>query len=239
MVDVSGKAVTDRTAIAECVVGLGSATADALFGGSLPKGDALASIRLAGIMGAKRTPDLVPLCHPILLSGVTVDVERSGEGARITAQVTTSGPATIVQFANPYVSFALGVSHMSETSAGSLAGTDAGAGARDAFDRVHRERTVPEEIETCVLEADADGTLWIGHALTRSGLAQSTSEARRLLKQRGVRIDGAVVEDPECHVSQGSYVMQRGKRRFLRLLVDAAGEPDNCPSTTDGDTGSG
>jgi tyrosyl-tRNA synthetase len=128
---------------------------------------------------------------------------------------------------------------LAETLTARYHGTEAGAGARDAFDRVHRERAVPEEIETCVLEADADGTLWIGHALTRSGLAGSTSEARRLLKQRGVRIDGEVVEDPECHVSQGSYVMQRGKRRFLRLLVDAAGEPDNCPSTTDGDTGSG
>ena len=128
---------------------------------------------------------------------------------------------------------------LAETITARYHGGEAGAGARDAFDRVHRERAVPEEIETCVLEADADGTLWIGHALTRSGLAQSTSEARRLLKQRGVKLDGAVVEDPECHVSQGSYVMQRGKRRFLRLLVDAAGEPDNCPSTTDGDTGSG
>jgi tyrosyl-tRNA synthetase len=128
---------------------------------------------------------------------------------------------------------------LAETVTGRYHGAEAGAGARDAFDRVHRERAVPEGIETCVLKADADGTLWIGHALTRSGLAQSTSEARRLLEQRGVRIDGEVVEDPECHVSQGSYVMQRGKRRFLRLLVDAAGEPDNCPSTTDGDTGSG
>jgi cyclic pyranopterin phosphate synthase len=106
MVDVSGKAVTDRTAIAECVVGLGLATADALFGGSLPKGDALASIRLAGIMGAKRTPDLVPLCHPILLSGVTVDVERSGEGARITAQVTTSGQTGVEMEAMTAVSVA-------------------------------------------------------------------------------------------------------------------------------------
>ena len=67
------------------------ATADALFGGQLPKGDALASIRLAGIMGAKRTPDLIPLCHPILIDGVTVSVERIDPGARIVATVTTSG----------------------------------------------------------------------------------------------------------------------------------------------------
>ncbi len=54
-----------------------------------------------------------------------------------------------------------------------------------------------------------------------------------------MKIDGEVVQDPECHVFPGSYVMQRGKRRFLRLVVEAAGGPENCPSTTDGDTGSG
>jgi len=117
-------------------------------------------------------------------------------------------------------------------------GAEAGAEARDAFDRVHRQRDVPEEIETCRLEAGDEGELWIGHVLARSGLARSTSEARRLIKQGGVKIDGEVVKDPECHVSPGSYVVQRGKRRFLRLVVEAAGEPDNCPSTTDGDTGS-
>lgn len=106
MIDVSGKSVTDRTAIAECIVNLGQGTADALFGGSLPKGDALASIRLAGIMGAKRTPDLVPLCHPLLLSGVTVDVERCAEGARITARVTTSGQTGVEMEAMTAVSVA-------------------------------------------------------------------------------------------------------------------------------------
>jgi len=118
-------------------------------------------------------------------------------------------------------------------------GAKAAGEARDAFDRVHRERDVPEELETCVLPADPDGTLWIGHALSRSGLARSSSEARRLVEQGGVRIDGEVIEDPECHVSSGSHVVQRGKRRFLRLVVEAAGVPDNCPSTTDGDAGSG
>lgn len=128
---------------------------------------------------------------------------------------------------------------LAETITARYHGLEAGAEARDAFDRVHRRRDVPEELETCVLSAGDEGTLWIGHVLARSGLARSTSEARRLIEQGGVKLDGEVVQDPECHVSQGSYVMQRGKRRFLRLLVDAAGEPDNCPSTTDGDTGSG
>ncbi|MGH3589400.1 MAG: cyclic pyranopterin monophosphate synthase MoaC, partial [Pseudonocardia sp.] len=56
----------------------------------LPKGDALATARIAGIMGAKRTPDLVPLCHPIALSGVTVDLLTSGSEVRITATVRTT-----------------------------------------------------------------------------------------------------------------------------------------------------
>jgi tyrosyl-tRNA synthetase len=94
-------------------------------------------------------------------------------------------------------------------------------------------------METRVLQTDEGGELWIGYALARSGLAASTSEARRILKQGGVRLDGEVVDDPECHVSPGSYVMQRGKRRFLRLVVEAAGGPDNSPSTTDGNPGFG
>ncbi len=128
---------------------------------------------------------------------------------------------------------------LAETITARYHGREAGAEARDAFDRVHRRRDVPEELETCVLSAGDEGTLWIGHVLARSGLARSTSEARRLIDQGGVKIDGEVVQDPECHVSPGSYVMQRGKRRFLRLVVEAAGGPENCPSTTDGDTGSG
>jgi cyclic pyranopterin monophosphate synthase len=89
MVDVGAKDETERSATAEAVVAMSPEIADRLFGGDLPKGDALASIRLAGIMGAKRTPDIVPLCHPIPLTGVRVDVERHALGARITATATT------------------------------------------------------------------------------------------------------------------------------------------------------
>jgi tyrosyl-tRNA synthetase len=128
---------------------------------------------------------------------------------------------------------------LAETITARYHGGEAATEARDAFDRVHRQRDVPEELETCVLETDTEGALWIGHALVRSGLAPSTSEARRLIKQGGVKMDGEVVEDPECHVSPGSYVMQRGKRRFLRLVVRTTGGPDNCPSTNGGDTGRG
>lgn len=91
MVDVGGKAETDRVAVAECTVVMSEETRGLLFGGGLPKGDALASVRLAGIMGAKQTPSLVPLCHPIPISGVEVSVEPDAAGARIEATVRTTG----------------------------------------------------------------------------------------------------------------------------------------------------
>jgi cyclic pyranopterin phosphate synthase len=87
MVDVGAKAVTLRTAIAEAVVTMAPRVKEALFAGALPKGDALAVVRVAAIMGAKRTPDLVPLCHPIGLDAVDVAVEEIEAGARI--EVTT------------------------------------------------------------------------------------------------------------------------------------------------------
>jgi tyrosyl-tRNA synthetase len=105
-------------------------------------------------------------------------------------------------------------------------GPDAAEAARAAFDRIHREREVPEELEVVRLDADDDGGLWIGYVLARSGLASSSSEARRLVAQGGVRVDGRVVEDEGCHLPRGSYVVQRGKRRFLRVLVGGAGPRD-------------
>jgi cyclic pyranopterin monophosphate synthase len=106
MVDVTGKDETDRMARAECHVAMAPATAEALFGGALPKGDALASVRLAGIMGAKRTPDLIPLCHPLQLSGVDVVVERTAGGARIEATVRTTGRTGVEMEAMTAVSVA-------------------------------------------------------------------------------------------------------------------------------------
>jgi cyclic pyranopterin monophosphate synthase len=91
MVDVGAKAETERTATAEGFVAMAPEVADRLFAGSLPKGDALASVRLAGIMGAKKTPELVPLCHPIVLTGVVVEVEPHASGARIIATTSTVG----------------------------------------------------------------------------------------------------------------------------------------------------
>ena len=86
MVDVSEKQPTVRTAVATGVLRTTAEGVDLLRRDGLPKGDALATARIAGIMGAKRTPDLVPLCHPIALSGVTVDLEP--DGARVTIRAT-------------------------------------------------------------------------------------------------------------------------------------------------------
>ncbi|MCK7624931.1 cyclic pyranopterin monophosphate synthase MoaC [Streptomyces sp. RS10V-4] len=90
MVDVSGKDVTARTARARGRVLVSPQVVDLLRGEGVPKGDALATARLAGIMGAKRTPDLIPLCHPLAVSGVTVDLAVTDEAVEITATVKTT-----------------------------------------------------------------------------------------------------------------------------------------------------
>lgn len=91
MVDVGEKDATDREAVAEGFVTVSPELADRFFAGDLPKGDAAAVARVAGIMGAKRTADLIPLCHPIPLTGVEVALERSGRGIRVLATVRTTG----------------------------------------------------------------------------------------------------------------------------------------------------
>ena len=90
MVDVSGKDVTARTATATGRVVVSAEVVRLLRGGGLPKGDALAVARIAGIMAAKRTPDLVPLCHPIAIHGVTVDLDVQDDGVGIEATVRTA-----------------------------------------------------------------------------------------------------------------------------------------------------
>ena len=90
MVDVSGKDVTVRTAVATGRVELSPECVALLRGEGVPKGDALSVARVAGILGAKRTPELVPLCHPIGLSGVTVDLVVEDGGVAVTAQVRTA-----------------------------------------------------------------------------------------------------------------------------------------------------
>lgn len=90
MVDVSDKAPSVRSAVATGVVRTTAEVIDLLRRAGLPKGDALATARIAGIMGAKRTPDLIPLCHPIALSGVVLDLELQRTAVLITATVRTT-----------------------------------------------------------------------------------------------------------------------------------------------------
>jgi cyclic pyranopterin phosphate synthase len=90
MVDVAAKEVTVRRAVAAGFVRTTSEVVALLRDGSLPKGDALAVARIAGIMGAKRTPDLVPLCHPIALHGVTVELTLRDETIEIEVAAKTA-----------------------------------------------------------------------------------------------------------------------------------------------------
>ncbi len=90
MVDVTAKAVTERVATAAGRVLVSPEVIGLLRGAGVPKGDAIAVARIAGIMGAKRTPDLVPLCHPIALHGVTVDIEVADDAVEITATTRTA-----------------------------------------------------------------------------------------------------------------------------------------------------
>jgi cyclic pyranopterin phosphate synthase len=90
MVDVSAKDVSVRSATAVGRVDLSAACVALLRGEGVPKGDVLAVARVAGIMGAKRTPDLVPLCHPIALHGVSVDLVVDDAGVAVTATARTA-----------------------------------------------------------------------------------------------------------------------------------------------------
>lgn len=90
MVDVSAKDVTARSATASGRVLVSSRVVELLRGEGVPKGDALGVARVAGIMAAKRTPDLVPLCHPLAISGVTVDLVVTDSSVDISATVRTT-----------------------------------------------------------------------------------------------------------------------------------------------------
>jgi cyclic pyranopterin phosphate synthase len=90
MVDVGEKDITERRAIARSTVAMDSSTSERLFGGDLPKGDALAIVRIAAIQATKRTSELIPLCHPLPIDGVQVSVERCAEGATITVAVAVT-----------------------------------------------------------------------------------------------------------------------------------------------------
>lgn len=93
MVDIGDKAVTRRRATAEATLLASSSTVAALIAGTGKKGDAVATARIAGIMAAKRTSDLIPLCHPLAITSVTVDIEALADasGVHVTATVETTG----------------------------------------------------------------------------------------------------------------------------------------------------
>jgi len=94
MVDVGGKPSTVRVAVAEAFISMAPETLVLIVEGRAPKGDVLATARIAGIMAAKRTSDLIPLCHPLALTRAAVDLEPEREpsaGVRVTATVQTEG----------------------------------------------------------------------------------------------------------------------------------------------------
>lgn len=113
-------------------------------------------------------------------------------------------------------------------------GADSAEAARTAFDRVHREGGQPEDMPRARLETGSAEGLWIAHALKRTGLASSSSEARRLIEQGGVRLDGETVTDTDCHLPPGSHVLQRGRRKFVRLEIDSAEVGDDDGSSSGG-----
>lgn len=90
MVDVSGKRVTDRRATAQAVLVTRTDVVDAVLTGDLPKGEAIGTARIAGIMAAKQTATLIPLCHPLPLSSITVDITGAGDRLSVVATVATS-----------------------------------------------------------------------------------------------------------------------------------------------------
>ncbi|HXF63327.1 MAG TPA: cyclic pyranopterin monophosphate synthase MoaC [Caldilineaceae bacterium] len=108
MVDVGDKPATSRTAVAQGEVRMAPATLAAIRDGHVPKGDVLAAARLAGIMAAKKTPELIPLCHTLLLTKVAVDFEMDEAASRvlITATVRCNGQTGVEMEALTAVSVA-------------------------------------------------------------------------------------------------------------------------------------
>jgi cyclic pyranopterin phosphate synthase len=90
MVNISAKAVTDRVAVAEGHVAMALKTLELVLAGDAKKGDVLAAARIAGIMGAKRTHDLIPLCHPLPISKVALEIEPDRERSRINVRASVS-----------------------------------------------------------------------------------------------------------------------------------------------------
>ena len=108
MVDVSEKPATERLAVAEGCVVMNNATLELILSGNAKKGDVLGTARIAGIMAAKRTSELIPLCHPLAVSRVTVDItpDHALPGCIVRASVKVSGPTGVEMEALTAVSVA-------------------------------------------------------------------------------------------------------------------------------------
>ena len=107
MVDVGGKPQTARSATAEGRIRMGPATLAAVREGSGPKGDVLAAARIAGIMAAKKTGELIPLCHPLALDAVTIDFAFEADAVRVTATASLTGKTGVEMEALTAASVAL------------------------------------------------------------------------------------------------------------------------------------
>ena len=107
MVDVSAKAATLREAVAEGRITMSAAALSAIRDGAVAKGDVLATARIAGIMAAKKTSELIPLCHPLLLSKVSVDFAFEADGLRVTAMARLTGQTGVEMEALTAASVAL------------------------------------------------------------------------------------------------------------------------------------
>ncbi len=106
MVDVSAKGSTVRRASAQAIIRVSSAAMTLITEGKLPKGDAIETARLAGIMAAKKTPELIPLCHPLALTHIDVTAAPAGKGIRFVSSVACAGPTGVEMEALTAVSVA-------------------------------------------------------------------------------------------------------------------------------------
>lgn len=107
MVDIGGKAETQRLAIATGRIRMSSAALGAIREGTVPKGDVLAAARIAGIMAAKKTGELIPLCHPLALDSVSLDFELEDDALRATATASLTGKTGVEMEAMTAVTIAL------------------------------------------------------------------------------------------------------------------------------------
>ena len=107
MVDVSAKAETERRAVASGRIAMSLAAAAAIGAGDVPKGDVLAAARIAGIMAAKRTGELIPLCHPLPITSAAIDLTVEEDAVTATATITTTGRTGVEMEAMTAVSVAL------------------------------------------------------------------------------------------------------------------------------------